>query len=364
MSIKKDHNRFRDIVKGRIKENFQKYLTQEEMIGKQEKEFVKIPIPRIKIPKFSYGPKQSGGVGQGQGEAGEGTGEAQSEDGKAGNSEGQHLTEVDVSIDDLAEILSEKLELPRIKPKGQQKITSEKTKYTGIAPIGPPGLRHFKRTYKETLKRSIATGTYSAKNPVLLPIKADYRYKSFKVVEEKQTQAAVIYIMDVSGSMGKEQKKIVRMTSFWINTWLKHNYKNIETEFIIHDAAARIVDEETFFSTSESGGTLISSAYKITEELLNKKYKTSEWNTYVFQFSDGDNWSGDDTKICIETLKKSFLPYVNLFGYGQVESRYGSGQYLKDLDKEFDGQENLVTSLIKDRMGIIEAIKAFLGKGN
>ena len=67
MSILEDHKRFRDIIKGRIKQNFKKYVTQSEMIGKQENEFVKIPVPSIEIPKFRYGPKDQGGVGQGKG---------------------------------------------------------------------------------------------------------------------------------------------------------------------------------------------------------------------------------------------------------------------------------------------------------
>ena len=74
MSILEDHRRFRDIIKGRIKQNFKKYVTQSEMIGKQESEFVKIPVPSIEIPRFRYGPKDQGGVGQGQGEPGAGGG--------------------------------------------------------------------------------------------------------------------------------------------------------------------------------------------------------------------------------------------------------------------------------------------------
>ena len=70
-------------------------------------------------------------------------------------------------------------------------------------------------------------------------------------------------MMDVSGSMGDEQKDIVRNESFWINTWLRHQYKGVVTRFIVHDAEAREVDEHTFFHTRESGGTRISSAYQL-----------------------------------------------------------------------------------------------------
>ena len=70
-------------------------------------------------------------------------------------------------------------------------------------------------------------------------------------------------MMDVSGSMGDEQKEIVRIESFWIDAWLQSQYKGLESRYIIHDAVAREVDRETFFHTRESGGTMISSAYKL-----------------------------------------------------------------------------------------------------
>ena len=71
MAIREDHNRFRDIIRGKIKESFRRYITQDDMIGKQENDLVKIPIPHIDIPRFRYGPKQSGGVGQGDGQSGD-----------------------------------------------------------------------------------------------------------------------------------------------------------------------------------------------------------------------------------------------------------------------------------------------------
>ena len=243
MAIREDHNRFKDIIRGRIKENFKKYVTQGEMIGKREKDFVKIPIPSIDIPRFKYGPKQQGGVGQGNGQPGQSV-DGQDGDGKgaAGDQPGEHQLEVDVSYAELADILSEQLGLPRIEPKGT-KIQSDQYKYTGRSPVGPEGLRHFKASYKEALKREIASGTYDPDNPIIVPIRKDLRYKTFRRTTQPKANAVVIYMMDVSGSMGDEQKEIVRLESFWINTWLKRNYKGLETRFIIHDAAAKEVDE-------------------------------------------------------------------------------------------------------------------------
>lgn len=363
MSIKEDHNRFRDIIKGKIKQDFKRFVTQGEMIGKREKDFVKIPLPHIEIPTFRYGPKNQGGVGQGEGKPGESVGEPGDGQGQAGDQAGQHLLEAELTIDELAEILGEKLELPKIKPKGNKNIEITKIKYSGLSPVGPEGLRHFKSSYKKALKRYVTSGTYNPDDPVIIPIRRDMQYKSFKTESKPQAKAVVIYMMDVSGSMGDEQKEIVRLESFWINAWLRKHYKGLETRFIIHDAAAREVDEDTFFRTSESGGTLISSAYKLCQNLIETEYSPKDWNIYPFHFSDGDNWSGEDTKVCLEIVENFFMPHCNVFCYGQVESKYGSGQFLKDLQKEFPNDDRIILSQIESKDKILDSIKDFLGKG-
>ena len=364
MSIREDQSRFKTIIKGKVREDFKKYVTNGELIGRREGEFVKIPMPKIDIPTFRYGAKQNEqGVGQGDGEPGDGPGQPGQGSGKAGESPSEHMLEVEISMEELAEILGDKLQLPNIQPKGTKNLMAEKNKYSGIAPVGSEGLRKFKQTYKKALARYISSGTYTPDDPVIVPIRRDYQYRSVKKTQTPHTKAVVIYMMDVSGSMGEEQKEIVRLESFWINTWLKKHYKGLETRFIIHDAAAKEVDEETFFKTSESGGTLISSAYKLCQQIIQQDYPFSEWNVYPFHFSDGDNWSGEDTRICVNLLKEFFLPNVNVFSYGQVESKYGSGQFLKDLQKEFPADERVTLSQIENRDKILDSIKDFLGKG-
>ncbi len=364
MSIREDQSRFKTIIKGKVRDDFKKYVTNGELIGRREGEFVKIPLPRIDIPTFRYGPKQEEqGVGQGDGEPGDGPGQPGQGAGKAGENPGEHMLEVEISMEELADILGEKLQLPNILPKGAKNMMAEKNKYSGIAPVGSEGLRKFKQTYKKALTRYISSGTYTPDDPVIIPIRRDYQYRSVKKTQTPHTKAVVIYMMDVSGSMGDEQKEIVRLESFWINTWLKKHYKGLETRFIIHDAAAKEVDEETFFKTSESGGTLISSAYKLCQQIIQQDYPFSEWNVYPFHFSDGDNWSGEDTRICVNLLREFFLPNVNVFSYGQVESKYGSGQFLKDLQKEFLEDGRVTLSQIESREKILDSIKDFLGKG-
>ena len=364
LKIKQDHARFRDIVRGRIKNNLKKYVQKGEMIGKKGKDFITIPVPTIDIPHFRYGEKQQGGVGQGEGDPGDPLSPSQGEGGgKAGSGEGQHILEVDVSLEELAEILGEELQLPRIQPRGKDRIVATRLKYTGVAPSGPESLRHFKRTYKQALRRQIASGSYNWRKPMIVPVREDRRYRTWKQVPLPETNAVVIYMMDVSGSMGDEQKEIVRIESFWIDTWLRKHYKGLETRYIIHDAVAREVDRETFFHTRESGGTMISSAYKLCKEMIDSEYAPGSWNVYPFHFSDGDNWSADDTRVCVELLKTSILPAVNLFCYGQVESPYGSGQFIKDLKDTVGSAENVSLSEISDKEAIYASIKQFLGKG-
>jgi uncharacterized protein len=366
LRIRNDHARFKDIVRGKIKSNLKNYIKKGELIGKQGNQKITIPVPRIDLPQFRFGDKNKGGVGQGQGQPGDPVsgeaGEGEPGAGKAGQDAGEHGLDTEVTMDELADMLGEELALPRIEPRGNELVT-ERIKYTGVNTVGPESLRHFKRTYKQALRRSLSSGVYDAKNPVIIPIRDDRRYRTFKIDQKPQANAVVIYMMDVSGSMGDEQKEIVRIESFWLDTWLRRNYDGVETRYIIHDAVAREVDKETFFHTRESGGTMISSAYRVCADIIEKDYPVANWNIYPFHFSDGDNWSVDDTRLSLSILRERILPVSNQFGYGQVESPYGSGQFLKDLRDQMGGHEKLVVSEIKDKDHIYASIKDFLGGG-
>jgi uncharacterized sporulation protein YeaH/YhbH (DUF444 family) len=360
--IAQDVSRFKKIIRGRIKTGLRKFISTGELVGKQGEELISIPVPRIDIPQFIYGEKQQGGVGQGDGDEGQPMGPGEGQE-KAGDAPGEHVLEVDVSFDELAEVLGEELSLPRIEKKGENQLSAEGVKYTGISTAGPQSLRHFKRTFRRALKRQILSGSYNPKSPIITPIRHDWVYRTWRNTLKPQSRALIVYILDVSGSMGNEQKEIVRLESFWIDTWLRSQYDGIDVRYIIHDAVARDVDRETFFHTRESGGTIISSAYKHFLKMIEEEYNPEEWNIYPFQFSDGDNWSGNDTEECLKLLQEKILPISNMFCYGQVESEYGSGQYLHDLEGRFSGNDNLITSKIPNREAIIESIKTFLGKG-
>jgi sporulation protein YhbH len=364
--IEQDARRFRQIVRGHVRENLRKHMSSGELIGRQGRQLVSIPIPEIQLPQFRFGRRQAGGVGQGDGEPGTPIGydpDQPGEGDEAGYLPGDHIMEVEVTLEELARILGDELELPNVEPKGKENIESFVDRYTGIRRVGPESLRHFKRTYREALKRQISTGAYSLDRPMVIPVRDDRRYRSWKSHYRPDSNAAVIYMMDVSGSMYDYKKEIVRLTAFWIDTWLRSQYQKVDVRYIIHDAAAREVDQHTFYHTRESGGTAISSAFRLCRQLIEEEYDPAEWNIYPFQFSDGDNWE-DDNVECVHLLTEEILPAVNQFCYGEVRGPRGLSQYMDTLNElEADERQHLTTTAIRDKEDIYDAIKAFLGKG-
>ncbi|MGE3107445.1 MAG: DUF444 family protein [Phycisphaerales bacterium] len=364
--IEQDHQRFRQIIRGKIRKDLRKFIARGEMIGREGQKYVSIPVHDIDIPTFRYG-DNSGGVGMGEGDEGQTVKPGQGKQG-GGELEGRHILEVDVSLEELADILGEELKLPRIQPKGEHKLTTIKDKYTGVRPTGPASLRHFKRSYREALKRQIGLGTYDPENPIVIPIKNDFRFRSWTEVKKPQSNAVIVYMMDVSGSMGDEQKNLVRLEAFWIDTWLRRNYEGIESRYIVHDVSAQEVDRKTFFSVREDGGTRISSAFNCCKELLDAHYDPVDWNIYLFHFSDGDNSSEADNRLCVQLIEKHFVPIVNMFGYCQVTSPYGSGSFLNVLREAFPqskdkDEQKVVTSRVNDRDDIFESLRTFFKAG-
>ncbi|MEM9167506.1 MAG: DUF444 family protein [Planctomycetota bacterium] len=366
--IEQDHQRFRQIVRGKIRGDLRRFLSRDELIGREGDRYVSIPVHDLDLPTFRYG-DNSGGVGMGEGEEGDSVGQQGGDPNQGGEEEGKHITEVDVTLEELAEILADELELPRIAPKGEHRITSVRDKYSGIRQTGPASLRHFKRTYREALKRQVVSGLYDEANPVIVPIKRDLRFRSWNEVKKPQSNAAIIAMMDVSGSMGEEQKELVRLQAFWIDTWLRTNYEGVETRYIVHDVRAGEVDKKTFYSMREDGGTRISSAYACCKEILERDYDPADWNVYLFHFSDGDNSSETDNKLCMSLIEDDLLPRSNMFGYCQVVSAYGSGNFINVLGERFpDGAPDehgprLISARLADKSAIYDAMRTLFKQG-
>ena len=362
--IERDQNRFKQIVRGKIKDDLRKYITHGEMIGKTGGELVSIPLPQIQIPEFRYGSKNSGGRRPGAGDVGtaDRPGRRRRLPGRRRGCAGPAHPRSRADPRRAGRDPRRRARVAPIQPKGRANIIEEKDKYTGIRQAGPESLRHFKRTYKKALKRQIASNTYNPADPMVIPVREDKLYRSWNPVFLPHSNAVVLYLMDVSGSMTDDQKEIVRIEAFWIDTWLKSQYDGVTTRYIIHDAVAREVDQHTFYHTRESGGTRISSAYNLAHKIIEADHPVVDWNIYVLHFSDGDNW-GEDNRQCVGLLRDQLLPKCNLFGYGQVESPYGSGEFYRELEEAFEHVPNLALSEIRNKDGIYESIKEFLGRG-
>lgn len=382
--IKKDQQRLHELLKEKGREKIKGLIEKGELIGRRGKDLISIPVPEIKIPTFRHGgPRTKGGVGQGEGNVGDPVGfEPDGEGGsEAGDQPGDHILETEFTFEEIAKIMSEILGLPFLEPKGKESIKKQKTKYTGIYVTGPESLRHRRKTFKETMKREFASLNLpddaseemsDAQMEIILdnpdrqvPLPKDRRYRSWKIKEEPEANAVMIFMMDVSGSMGDEEKERVRALSWWLKIYIigQPRYAKVDLRWIIHDAVAKEVDEETFFNTRESGGTKISSAYILCRDIILKEYPSENWNIYPFHFSDGENWGGGDTKLCVEVLKKDLLSRVNRFCYGQVKSRYGSGEFAEDLTSAFQDDKKIRISaddLNPDNPDYIAALVTFL----
>lgn len=247
----------------------------------------------------------------------------------------------------------------------RRRLVHKRDKYTGIRKTGPESLRHLRRTYREALKRQIASGEYDPKKPVIIPIKGDKRYRAPKPIIEEETDAVIIYMMDVSGSMSDEQKMMARLVSFWFDSWVEINHGGIDRRFIIHCVDAREVDRDTFFTTKESGGTNISSAYGLCSSIIDEDYPPSEVNIYPIHFSDGDNWSNDN-KMALYFLREKILVDANMFGFVQIGS---SGDFRDIIEQEFWMDlvnkklgEKLQTSHMRSRDDAMQVMKDIFGK--
>lgn len=145
----------------------------------------------------------------------------------------------------------------------------------------------------------------------------DLRYSNRIRVPAPSTQAVMFCVMDVSGSMDEAKKQMAKRFFMLLYLFLNRNYEHIEVVFIRHHTVAEEVDEDDFFHSRETGGTIVSSALKLMRDIITERYASSAWNIYCAQASDGDNWN-DDSPLCCELLADSILPIVQYFAYIEI----------------------------------------------
>ena len=131
------------------------------------------------------------------------------------------------------------------------------------------------------------------------------------------TQAVMFCLMDVSGSMDQTRKDIAKRFFILLYLFLTRTYETIELVFIRHHTIAKEVDEDEFFHSRETGGTVVSSALELMYEIIRERYPSHEWNIYAAQASDGDNWH-DDSPLCRSLLTEKIMPLVQYFAYVEI----------------------------------------------
>ena len=206
----------------------------------------------------------------------------------------------------------------------------------------------------------------------------DLRFKQIEQDYELHSNAVVIASMDVSGSMTKDKKYLCRSLLFWLVEFLKSVYDHVEIRFIVHTTEAKLVDEDTFFHTGESGGTYCWSAIEKTIYLIDTEYPINEWNVYCLYVSDGEDFEPDKSVRFIEELLK--IP-PNMFSYTEVkdtkDTYWSSGNSLikaiknkwKFVVNRNDGAEyckneeqHFLVSTISDKKHIYPTLKHILFK--
>ncbi|MCI0507279.1 MAG: YeaH/YhbH family protein [Gammaproteobacteria bacterium] len=290
-----------------------------------------------KVPR----PPAGGGAGQGKGKA-------------SNTGEGDDDFVFQLSREEFLEFFFEDLALPDLVKTQLATISEHKLVRAGYTTSGVPTNINVIRSMKGALARRMALRAphqerlrkteaeyeelkqvYEENHPKLLELEEeirrlktrisavpfidtfDLRYNN-RIREPSPTTRAVMFcLMDVSGSMNEERKDIAKRFFILLYLFLTRTYKNIDVVFIRHHTTAKEVDEQEFFYSRETGGTVVSSALELMHEIITERYPTSQWNIYAAQASDGDNWEGD-SPACREILVNKIMPCLQYYAYVEI----------------------------------------------
>jgi sporulation protein YhbH len=353
-----DQQRHNEKIKEAIRQNLGEIVSREDIILSDGKTVVKVPIRSLEEYRFRFDHNKRDGVGQGQGgsKVGDVIGRAGDEPGQgpqAGSEPGYDYYEAEVDIDDLAALIFEDLGLPNLQEKKNQQLEAEAVRFTDIRRHGIMSNLDKRRTIMQNIKRNALRGEAR-----LARLRSeDLRFKTWEPTIRHESNAVVLAMMDVSGSMGEFEKYIARSFYFWMVRFLRTKYHNVEIVFISHHTEAKIVSEHEFFTKGESGGTRVSSAYQLALQVIQERYSPQDWNVYPFHFSDGDNMFSDN-RHCVE-LVNQLLSVCNLFGYGQIKQGwYPAGTLMSVYSQEID-DEKFVAITVEDKEDVYPALQRF-----
>ncbi len=282
------------------------------------------------------------GGGQGQG------------DNASDSGEGEDEFIFELSREEFLEFFFEDLELPDLVKTKLAKVEAFKTVRAGHTPVGVPSNINIVRSMKGALARRIALQNphkhkYRNKLKELDALEAepsvdetrvkqliaelealerkiraipfidefDLRYNNLIKQPKPTTQAVMFCLMDVSGSMDQMKKDMGKRFFMLLYLFLSRNYEKIDIVFVRHHTVAAEVDEQEFFYSRETGGTIVSSALDMMNDIIRDRYPSEDWNIYAAQASDGDNWS-DDSPKCRDLLLNQIMPLVQYYAYIEI----------------------------------------------
>ncbi len=361
--------------KGQIKKAVGDAMSGRSITDMERGEKINIPARDISEPVFGHG---SGGKREGvhPGNSDFVTGDRVSRPpggggggkGKASNSgEGEDEFSFELSREEFLDLFFEDLELPDLIKTQLAKQVQYKSVRAGYTSDGVPSNLNVVRSMKSSLSRRIATrNPYTrrlreaeqalelllategeggarviALQEEILRLKAkiraipfidtfDLKYNNRVKQPQPTTQAVMFCLMDVSGSMDEGKKDMAKRFFTLLYLFLTRSYERIELVFIRHHTVAKEVDEQEFFYSRETGGTVVSSALEMMHDIIKERYPSSEWNIYGAQASDGDNWT-DDSPICRDILINAIMPNVQYYAYIEITEENHQGLWREYL---------------------------------
>lgn len=307
MGMGRDSNRFDQKLKGLKRDGLRDYFRSDGIVVPQPNgETIRIPIRNLRIPRFIFGSNDKSGVGQGDGEIGDPIPGKPQDDQRGqehGEGEGSH-SYIDLNLEEAVEFLGEELELPNLLEKFEGNIgVASHNKYTGIQRVGPESLRHAKRTYKEALRRSISSGDYDPEKPVIIPIHDDKRYRSANDAILPTAKAAIIYLLDCSGST-REVLPFLQNVGWLADAWIQKHYASVARRYVQYDHSAKEVTADKLYSVSAGGGTAINAGLSLAKKIAQDDYPESDYNLYLIHFTDGDGHGMEITEEYVEDYER------------------------------------------------------------
>jgi len=395
--IHEDHKMFRDVVSGRTRQELRRLMKSGGFLrNRPDGSRFRVSVPGIEQPFFVHGGSDKG-IGRGKGDKGKVVGREPMEgDGNGGQAGQEHADGINVGVDldEFLKMLKAELGLPDMKPKPNQTFDEIKIRYNHISRIGPESLRHTRRTMLQAMKRLACSGELEKLHmlpgmttpvPLITPINADKRYRQYQEEKIPSSNALIFFVRDCSGSMDDYRCDIVNDMSWWMDLWIQRYYARTESVYIIHDTDAEETSREKFYTYRQGGGTMCSSPFKLIAEILENRYPPQQYNVYIFYFSDGDNWGGDDNEKIVKLMEKELGPdIVNMIGFTEIcpWGGFGEGTLKGYLDQKLRVKSNIATKSgfehvriagigtegsgnlsEEDRNSqVIDAIKAIIGK--